>query len=89
MRNAIIVLLLALKANAADRPSAPPLLSVPPAMQVPAAGPRGPSGEYESGYFYLPDRAPEGNRKPPRRFSRILPLPTTPLFPDRPRLLFR
>jgi len=71
----------------ADPPSAPPLLSVPP-MMAPSVmvGPRGPSGEYDSGYLYLPERAPDGPRKPARKFRL---LPQTPLFPDRPRLIFR
>lgn len=49
-----------------DRPSElPPLLKVPPASQPPAAGPRGPSGEYDPGYFYLPERSPDGPRPKP------------------------
>jgi hypothetical protein len=43
-----------------DRPAElPPLLAVPPAPMPPGAGPRGPSGDYDPGYFYLPERAPE------------------------------
>ena len=47
-----------------DRPTElPPLLPVP---GVEAARPpyRGPAGEYDHGYFYLPDRAPERDRDP-------------------------
>ena len=78
----IAILMLAFTADAAP---APPLLSVPPVMVPPMVGPRGPSGAYDSGYLYLPERAPDGPRKPARRFRL---LPQTPLFPDRPRLIF-
>jgi hypothetical protein len=37
----------------------PPLLPVPPATVPPSSGPGGPKGEYDPGYFYLPERAPE------------------------------
>jgi hypothetical protein len=48
-----------------ERPSElPPLLKVPPAETPAAKGPRGPNGEYEPGYFYLPERSPEGPRRP-------------------------
>ena len=43
----------------------PPLLKVPPASQPPANGPRGPDGEYDPGYFYLPERAPDRPRPTP------------------------
>ncbi|MBX9579261.1 MAG: BBP7 family outer membrane beta-barrel protein [Gemmataceae bacterium] len=46
----------------ADRPTElPPLLPVPGAEPPPAPH-RGPAGGYDHGYFYLPDRAPEGGR---------------------------
>lgn len=37
----------------------PPLLPVPPATGPRPVGPPGPGGEYDPGYFYLPERAPE------------------------------
>ena len=48
-----------------DRPTElPPLLPVPPSGMPPprTAGPRGPAGEYDPGYLYLPERAPESER---------------------------
>ena len=43
-----------------DRPTElPPLLPVPQPEPPRPAGPRVPGGEYDHGYFYLPDRAPE------------------------------
>jgi len=48
-----------------ERPSElPPLLKTPAAEAPPAKGPRGPSGDYEPGYFYLPERSPDGPRRP-------------------------
>jgi hypothetical protein len=47
-----------------DRPTElPPLLAVPPAAPPPSSGAAGPMGEYEPGYFYLPERSPDGPRK--------------------------
>ena len=44
-----------------DRPrELPPLLSVPSPMP-PSPGSHGPAGEYDPGYFYLPERAPEND----------------------------
>lgn len=52
-----------------DRPVAlPPLLPVPPATPPRPAGPPTPSrpvGEYDPGYFYLPERAPVSARPEP------------------------
>ncbi|MDB5313685.1 MAG: hypothetical protein JWO38_7887 [Gemmataceae bacterium] len=43
-----------------DRPAElPPLLSVPRPTPPQASGPRDPAGEYDHGYFYLPEQAPE------------------------------
>ena len=48
-----------------ERPSElPPLLKVPPNSPPNAVGPRGPNGEYDPGYFYLPERSPDGPRRP-------------------------
>lgn len=48
-----------------ERPTElPPLLKVPADVAPPPKGPRGPSGEYEPGYFYLPERSPDGPRRP-------------------------
>ena len=61
----LMLVLAALPASAQERPvptELPPLLSVPPTVAPPTAGPRGPSGEYDPGYFYLPERAPERAR---------------------------
>src|SRR5690348_5801137 len=62
-------------AQTPDRPSElPPLLPVPPAAApAPAPGRRGPAGEYDPGYFYLPERAPDAAAAeppcgPPGRF---------------------
>jgi hypothetical protein len=41
----------------------PPLIKIPPANQPPVAGPAGPSGEYDPGYFYLPERNPDGPKR--------------------------
>jgi len=66
-----VMLIAALRAPAQERsrlsvfdvPTAPmdlpPLLPVPPAAVPQPRAPRGPSGEYDPGYFYLPERAPE------------------------------
>jgi len=43
----------------------PPLLKPPPATAPPTAGPRGPNGEYDPGYFYLPEREPQRPRPAP------------------------
>ena len=80
-----LVFMLTIRINA---DSTPPLLAIPLAPAPLAEGPRGPSGEYDSGYFYLPTRAPESSPKP-RRFGRMQFLPPAPIFPDRPRLLFK
>jgi hypothetical protein len=37
----------------------PPLLAVPPNQMPAKGGPAGPRGEYDPGYFYLPERSPE------------------------------
>ena len=61
----LMLVLAALPASAQERPvptELPPLLSVPPTAAPPTVGPRGPSGEYDPGYFYLPERAPERAR---------------------------
>ena len=43
-----------------DRPTdLPPLLPVPPPSTPRSPGTGGPSGEYDPGYLYLPERAPE------------------------------
>lgn len=47
-----------------DRPTElPPLLPVP-GPDAPRPAYHGPQGEYDHGYFYLPDRAPERDRDP-------------------------
>ena len=44
----------------------PPLLPVVPTEPVPPSTvPRGPGGNYDPGYLYLPDRAPDGPKLPP------------------------
>src|SRR6185312_4170089 len=49
-----------LPAQECDRPTdLPPLLAVPPSPMPPTSGSRGPSGDYDPSYFYLPERAPE------------------------------
>ena len=62
-----LLLVVVLPASAQEKPvptELPPLLPVPPGTVPPVAGPRGPSGEYDPGDFYLPERSPEGPRKP-------------------------
>lgn len=60
----ILVLIFAgLPASAQERPSElPPLLPVPPTTVPPPGAPRNSGDEYDPGYFYLPERAPEKSR---------------------------
>lgn len=87
MKAILELVLMLMTGIVADR--TPPLLAIPLTPAPLAEGPRGPSGEYDSGYFYLPTRAPESSRKQTRRFGRMQFLPPAPIFPDRPRLLFK
>jgi hypothetical protein len=63
-------------------PTELPLIPVPTEPQPRPTSPRGPNGEYDPGYLYLPDRAPAGARLPPcpcRPLGRWWVIPTAEL----------
>jgi hypothetical protein len=65
----VLGLLVAAPASARDAapPTELPLLPVPatPTPAPPQPGPRGPAAEYDPGYLYLPERAPDVAKLPP------------------------